>query len=71
MDDITNALSSGRDMIVVSGHNFFVGIKDDWQHQHEYIRINYAAQSPERSAQGLKLIAQKVGQALLGWQGKT
>jgi len=53
-------------VIVVSGHNFFVGIKDDWQHQHECIRINYAAQNPERIAQGLKLIAQAVGQAYLG-----
>ena len=40
--------------------------KDDWQHQHECIRINYAAQNPERIAQGLKLIAQAVGQAYLG-----
>ena len=55
-----------RGVVVVSGHNFFVGIADDWQHQHECIRINYAAQSPERIAQGLKLIAQEVGKAYLG-----
>jgi valine--pyruvate aminotransferase len=55
-----------RGVVVVSGHNFFVGIDDDWQHQHECIRINYAAQSPERIAQGLKLIAQEVGKAYLG-----
>ena len=54
-----------RGVVVVSGHNFFVGIADDWQHQHECIRINYAAQSPERIAQGLKLIAQEVGKAYL------
>ena len=51
MDDITNALSGVRDMIVMPGYDFFMGIKDDWQHQHECIRFNYASQSPERSAQ--------------------
>jgi valine--pyruvate aminotransferase len=51
---------------VVSGHNFFVGITDDWQHQHECIRINYAAQSPERIAKGLRIIAQEVRKAYLG-----
>ncbi|MDC9720099.1 MAG: valine--pyruvate transaminase [Gammaproteobacteria bacterium] len=53
-------------VIVVSGHNFFVGIEDGWQHQHECIRINYAAQSPERIAKGLQIIAQEVGKAYLG-----
>ena len=53
-------------VIVVSGHNFFVGITDDWQHQHECIRINYAAQSPERIAKGLQIIAKEVGKAYLG-----
>ena len=54
-----------RGVVVVSGHNFFVGIADDWQHQHECIRINYAAQSPKRIAQGLQLIAEEVYQAYM------
>jgi valine--pyruvate aminotransferase len=53
-------------VVVVSGHNFFVGITDDWQHQHECIRINYAAQTPERIAKGLRVIAQQVRKAYLG-----
>ena len=53
-------------VVVVSGHDFFVGITDDWQHQHECIRINYAAQSPERIAKGLQIIAQEVRKAYLG-----
>jgi len=55
-----------KGVIVVSGHNFFVGIEDDWQHQHECIRINYAAQTPERIAAGLTIIAQEVQRAYLG-----
>jgi len=53
-------------VVVVSGHHFFVGINDHWQHQHECIRINYAAQSPERIAAGLTIIANQVRKAYLG-----
>ena len=55
-----------RNVIVVSGHHFFMGIQDDWRHRHECIRINYAAQSPERIEQGLKIIAEEVRKAYLG-----
>jgi len=55
-----------RGVIVVSGHNFFVGINDDWQHQHQCIRINYAAQTSERIALGLTIIADEVCKAYLG-----
>lgn len=55
-----------KGVIVVSGHNFFVGITDEWQHQHECIRINYAAQSPARIAQGLRIIAEQVSRAYGG-----
>ncbi len=51
---------------MVSGHNFFLGINDNWQHQHECIRINYAAQSPARIAQGLRIIAEQVSKAYSG-----
>ncbi len=31
-----------EDVYVIPGHNFFIGIDDDWAHKHECIRINYA-----------------------------
>jgi valine--pyruvate aminotransferase len=27
---------------VIPGHNFFIGIEDEWPHKHQCIRINYA-----------------------------
>ena len=54
-----------RGVIVVSGHHFFVGITDDWQHQHECIRINYAAQNPQLIAQGMGIIAEEVRRAYI------
>lgn len=31
-----------KDVYVIPGHNFFIGIEDNWPHKHECIRINYA-----------------------------
>ena len=31
-----------KDVYIIPGHNFFIGIDDDWQHKHQCIRINYA-----------------------------
>ncbi len=31
-----------EDVYIIPGHNFFIGIDDDWTHKHECIRINYA-----------------------------
>ena len=31
-----------KDVYIIPGHNFFIGIGDDWPHKHECIRINYA-----------------------------
>src|SRR6185436_4867876 len=31
-----------RGVLVVSGHYFFPGMKDDWRHQHECIRVTYS-----------------------------
>ena len=55
-----------RGVIVVSGHHFFPGIKDDWQHRHECIRINFAAQSRERVQRGIEIIAEEVKAAYAG-----
>mgnify|MGYP000601499122 FL=1 len=31
-----------KDVYIIPGHNFLIGIDDDWQHKHQCIRINYA-----------------------------
>jgi len=31
-----------QDVYIIPGHNFFIGIEDNWAHKHECIRINYA-----------------------------
>ncbi|MCB1678271.1 MAG: valine--pyruvate transaminase [Halioglobus sp.] len=31
-----------RGVLVVPGHNFFVGLADDWAHRHQCIRVSYA-----------------------------
>ena len=51
-----------RGVIVVSGHNFFVGINQQWQHKDECIRVSYAADQ-HTVEQGVKIIAQEVRRA--------
>jgi valine--pyruvate aminotransferase len=51
-----------RGVLVVSGHYFFPGLKDDWRHQQECIRITYS-QDPQVVRQGLKIIAEEVKKA--------
>jgi len=31
-----------RGVLVISGHYFFPGLKEDWQHKHECLRITYS-----------------------------
>ena len=31
-----------ENVYVIPGHNFFIGIEDEWPHKHQCIRINYA-----------------------------
>ncbi len=31
-----------EDVYIIPGHNFFIGIENDWAHKHQCIRINYA-----------------------------
>ncbi len=31
-----------HNVFIIPGHNFFIGVEDDWPHKHECIRINYA-----------------------------
>ena len=51
-----------RGVLVVPGHNFFPGIKDDWKHRHECIRLSYA-QDRSVVERGIKLMAEEVSRA--------
>ena len=44
------------------GHYFFPGLKEQWEHKSECIRISYA-QDKETVAAGLKIIADEVKRA--------
>lgn len=47
-----------RGVLVVPGHNFFVGI-DEWAHKHECLRVSYA-QDADVVQRGVELIAREV-----------
>ena len=51
-----------RGVLVVPGHYFFPGLKAEWKHKHECIRINYS-QDKEIVTAGLKIIADEVKRA--------
>ena len=54
-----------KGIVVVPGHHFFPGLKEEWEHRHECIRISYAA--PEEDLQkGLALIGAEVRAAYGG-----
>lgn len=48
-----------RGVLVVSGHHFFPGLEEDWQHKHECIRVTYC-QDPKVVEQGAKIIADEL-----------
>ncbi len=48
-----------KGVLVVSGHYFFPGLKEDWQHTKECLRITYS-QSEETVKKGLSLIAEEL-----------
>ena len=50
-----------KGVIVVSGHYFFPGLDQDWQHTHECIRLNYA-QSSDVVERGIAILAEVVNQ---------
>ncbi|MEP5766003.1 MAG: valine--pyruvate transaminase [Halieaceae bacterium] len=54
-----------RGVLVVPGQDFFVGLTEDWPHQHECIRVSYAQDSDTVQA-GVKLIAEEVEKAYAG-----
>ena len=51
-----------RGVLIVPGHYFFPGLKEDWQHKNECIRVNYS-QDTETVAAGIKIIAEEVKRA--------
>jgi valine--pyruvate aminotransferase len=48
-----------RKVLVVPGEHFFFGLRDDWPHRHECLRLNYSG--PQASVrEGLQIIAEEV-----------
>ncbi|CAM3678206.1 valine--pyruvate transaminase [Parendozoicomonas haliclonae] len=51
-----------RGVLVVSGHYFFPGIKEEWQHQHECLRVTYT-RDRDTVRRGIAIIAEEVRKA--------
>jgi valine--pyruvate aminotransferase len=51
-----------RGVLVIPGHYFFPGLKEDWRHKNECIRVNYS-QDDQTFAAGVKIIADEVKRA--------
>jgi len=51
-----------RGVLIVPGHNFFIGMDEHWQHQHECVRISYA-QDADVVKRGVQIIAEEVARA--------
>jgi len=50
-----------RDVLVLSGHHFFPGLKGEWEHRHECIRLTYS-QDPASVERGIKALADEARQ---------
>lgn len=48
-----------RGVLVISGHHFFPGLEDEWQHRHECIRVTYC-QDEGTLETGAKIIADEI-----------
>jgi valine--pyruvate aminotransferase len=51
-----------RGVLIIPGHYFFPGLKEDWRHKNECIRVNYS-QDEAIVAAGVKIIAEEVKRA--------
>ena len=51
-----------RGVLVVPGHYFYPGLKEQWRHKSECIRVNYS-QEKQTVTKGLKIIADEVKRA--------
>lgn len=54
-----------RGVLVVPGHNFFVGMDEPWPHKHECLRVSYA-QDADTVKRGVAIIADEVARAYGG-----
>jgi valine--pyruvate aminotransferase len=50
-----------RKVLVVPGEYFFFGLREDWAHRHECIRVNFSG-PPNAVREGLRLIADEAAQ---------
>ncbi|MBF9001058.1 valine--pyruvate transaminase [Vibrio nitrifigilis] len=53
-----------RGVLVVPGEYFFIGQKEDWNHAHQCLRMNYV-QDDEAMQKGINIIAEEVQKAYL------
>ncbi|MGC9493094.1 valine--pyruvate transaminase [Vibrio genomosp. F10] len=51
-----------RGVLIVPGEYFFIGQKDEWDHAHQCLRMNYV-QDDEAMQKGIKIIAEEVKKA--------
>ncbi len=51
-----------RGVVIVPGHYFYPGLKDDWTHRHECIRVSYAQEDGIVEA-GIRIIAEEARRA--------
>jgi len=51
-----------RDVLVLSGHHFFPGLDEEWQHRDECLRVTYS-QDSEMVHKGISIIAEEVQRA--------
>jgi len=52
-----------RDVLVLSGHNFFPGLHEEWEHRDQCIRMTYS-QDDDQVRRGIEAIADEVRRAL-------
>lgn len=51
-----------RDVLVLSGHNFFPGLEEEWQHRSECLRVTFSQDSAS-VRKGISIIAEEVRRA--------
>ncbi|HSO10613.1 MAG TPA: hypothetical protein VLR45_11535 [Desulfoprunum sp.] len=51
-----------RGALVVSGHYFFPGLKEEWRHRQECVRVTYS-QNDQDVANGIAIIGREVRKA--------
>lgn len=52
-----------RGVVLVPGHYFFPGLQSPWDHQHQCLRLNYAA-DPAKVERGIAILAEEYRRAL-------